>query len=268
MGVGGMNSAGERERQDKHKKSTADSKYFTAMIEDAAELCMRRGRPVFTDFLTEAEQTEAEAVMKRSDAHYLFWGGYDSAERRMLGVFLPYDAPDTELFPLDPVTASFRSSESVDHRSVLGTLMAQGIERSCVGDILIEGGRCVFFCRNTITAALLNDIAKIGGVGVKLSRGCTAPLPAAHGFRPINTTVASARLDCVAAALAGTGRANAAQLIEAGEVLINSVICKKVSHTVHPGDKITVRGTGKFIIDEIENVTRKGRLILSARKYV
>ncbi len=247
-----------------------DSKYFSAMIEDAAELCLRRSRPVFTGFLTEAEQASAEALIKRSGAGYLMWGGFDDAERRMLGVFPPYDEPDRELFPIDPVTASFRETEGAkpDHRSVLGTLMAQGIERSCVGDILIGSGRCVFFCRNTVTSALLMDISKIGGVGVSLFRGYSEPLPAAHSFRPVNLTIASARLDCITAALAATGRTHAGELIAAGEVLINSVICKKVSQTVNPGDRITVRGIGKFVIDDLGNVTRKGRLILSARKYV
>lgn len=238
------------------------------MLEDAAELCDRRNRPVFTDFLTEAEQAAAESVMNRLHANFLLWGGFEGAERRMLGVFPPYDEPEADLFPIDGVTASFRAADSVEHRSVLGTLMAQGIERSCVGDILIESGRCVFFCRTTVTHALIADVGKIGGVGVRLSQGFEDPLPAAHSFMEISTTVASARLDCITAALAGVGRGKAEELITAGEVMINSVICKKVSQTVFEGDKLTVRGTGKFIIDDLGNVTRKGRRILSARKYV
>ena len=238
------------------------------MLEDDAALCDRRNRPVFTDFLTEAEQAAAESVMNRLHANYCFWGGFEEADRRMLGVFPPYDEPVAEQFPIDGVTVSFRAADSVEHRSVLGTLMAQGIERACVGDILIESGRCVFFCRRTVTPALISDVAKMGGVGVKLSEGFEWPLPAAHRFMDLSTTVASARLDCVTSALAGVGRGRAEELIASGEVMINSVICKKVSQTVCEGDKLTVRGTGKFIIDDLGTVTRKGRLILSARKYV
>ena len=247
---------------------SSDSRFFTAMLEDAAELCERRNRPVFTDFLTEAEQIASESVMRRMHANYMLWGGFEGAERRMLGVFPPYDEAAPALFPIDGVTASFRPADSVEHRSVLGTLMAQGIERSCVGDILIESGRCVFFCRTTVTRALLNDVSKMGGVGVRLTQGYTEPLPAAHSFKEFTVTIASARLDCVAAALAGVSRGRAEELILAGEVMINSVICKKVSQNVNKGDKLTVRGTGKFIIDDLGTVTRKGRLILSARKYV
>lgn len=249
--------------------SAADnSKFFTAMMEDAAELCERRNAPVFTDFLNEEEQGIAISVMKQANANYVLFGGYEDAERCMLGVFPPYDEPDTELFPMDAVTVEYRNADRLDHRSVLGTLMAQGIERSCIGDILIENGRCVFFCRNTITGALLNDIRTMGGTGVKLTEGYEYPLPEAHKFKELTDTVASARLDCIVAAVANIGRSEAERKITAGDVLINSIQFKKVSHTVHEGDKITVRGEGKFIIDQIGNVTRKGRLLLSARKYI
>ena len=248
--------------------AAGDSKLFKAMMEDAAELCERRNSPVFTDFLTEEEQGTASAVMQAARANYLLFGGCEDAERCMLGVFPPYDEPDTTLFPMDSVTVQCRASQRLEHRAVLGTLMAQGIERSCIGDILIEDGRCVFFCRSTVIGALINDIDKIGGVGVKLTRGHEQPLPAAHSFREITDTIASARLDCLVATLAGIGRAQAERIIAAGEVMINSVQCKKVSQTVRAGDKLTVRGKGKFIIDDMGNVTRKGRLVLSARKYV
>ena len=198
----------------------------------------------------------------------MLWGGFPEAERCMLGVFPAGQEPESGLFPIDSVTVSFRECESVDHRAVLGTLMAQGIERSCVGDILIENGRCVFFCRDTVTRALLNDVDRIGVVGVKLTEGHSDPLPAAHIYKEIRVTVASARLDCVTAALAGVSRGQAEKLILLGEVMINSCQCKKVSQPVAPGSKITVRGTGKFIIDNLDTVTRKGRLVLSARKYV
>ena len=92
-------------------------------------------------------------------------------------------------------------------------------------------------------------------------------MPAAHSFKVMTDTVASARLDCLVAALARIGRGEAERLITAGEVMIDSVPCKKVSQTVREGQKITVRGEGKFIIDDIGTMTRKGRRILSARKY-
>ena len=252
----------------KNEGQFADSRFFFSQLKDAAGLCSRTGRPVFKGFFNESEQAAAEPFLRRLGVSFTFWGGFPDAERRMLGVFPENDDTDTRLFPIDSVTATFRECEKVDHRAVLGTLMAQGIERSCVGDILIEGGRCVFFCRNTVTRALLDGVDRIGGAGVKLAAGHSEPLPAAHGFREIRTTVASARLDCVTAALAGVSRGQAEKLIVLGEVMIDACPCKNVSQSVAGGNKITVRGTGKFIIDDLDTVTRKGRLVLSARKYI
>ncbi len=245
-----------------------DKSNFTAMMEDAAELCDRRNSPVFTDFLSEEEQVLAQKVMKQFNANYMFYGGYEGAESCMLGVFPPYDEPDGELFPLDAVTARFLYDREITHRDVLGTLMAQGIERDCIGDILIDDDHCVFFCRNTVTSFLLGQIRTIGGVGVALSEGYEAPLPEAHRFLDIAGTIASPRLDCVTALLLRAGRSEAESAIEEGRVSVCGEQCKKTSRTISEGDRITVRGKGKFIIDEIGPETRKGRLMLSARKYV
>lgn len=241
--------------------------YFEAAIRDAVSRSERQDIPVFTAFLTETEQAAAEGLVRRAGAVYRFFGGYDGAERRMLGVFPPGSEPDDSRFPIDAVTVTVRSGEKPDHRSVLGTLMAQGVERDCVGDILCEEGRAVFFCRATVTAAFLREIRKIGGLGADLAAGFAPPLPAAHTFREITDTVASERLDCLVAALARVGRTEAEALILAGDVMIDSVPCKKTSQKVEEGRKITVRGKGKFIIDAIGAMTKKGRRKLSARKY-
>ena len=251
-----------------HGSAPSDVRQLESRLSDAVRLCERRGAPVFTDFLAEEQQALAAAYLSRAGADFLLYGGWEDADRRMLGIFPPYEAPGAEAFPIDAVTVRCRPSEKPEHRAVLGTLMAQGVTRGCIGDILIGEGRCVFFCRPTVTRALTENIDKIGSMGVTLTAGCELPLPAAHGFLTVTDTVASARLDCLVAALARIGRTQAEQRIAEGFVLINGLPCKKPSHTVREGDKLTLRGEGKFIIDDISGITRKGRRILSARKYI
>ena len=255
-------------QNDRSSGISPDTELLLAQLRDAVFLCQKRGVPIFTGFLTEAEQTAATDFLRRQDINWLLYGGFEEAERRMLGVFPNFAPPSPDEFPIDAITVTCRKTDKPEHRSVLGTLMAQGIERNCLGDILIEEGRCVFFCRPTVTPALLDNVTKIGGIGVTLSLSCQFPLPAAHGFRTVTDTVASARLDCIVAALCGVGRSQAEEWITSGCVLIRSVECKKVSQQVREGDTVTVRGKGKFVIDNMGDVTRKGRLILSARKYV
>ena len=88
------------------------------------------------------------------------------------------------------------------------------------------------------------------------------------GFKEFSDTVASERLDCIVASLAGCSRKLAAELIEGKMVFVNSVCTDKTVKTVKNGDKITIRGKGKFIIESLDGRTKKDRLIINAKKYI
>ena len=65
----------------------------------------------------------------------------------------------------------------LSHRDILGSLMALGIKRETVGDILIEEGRAVVFVCGDVKEYILNQVEKIGRVGVDMTEGCSFPLP-------------------------------------------------------------------------------------------
>jgi RNA-binding protein YlmH len=81
-------------------------------------------------------------------------------------------------------------------------------------------------------------------------------------------TVASERLDCIVAAVCGTSRNTAEEMLENSLVSLNSVITRKGTAKVSEGDKITVRGYGKFYIKSIGGTTKKGRLKITTQKYI
>lgn len=147
-------------------------------------------------------------------------------------------------------------------------MLHAGIERSALGDLLIEEGRCVFFCRSEISGFLLSQVTKIGGVGVELSQGFESPLPCAHHFEDWTSVIASARLDCAVAAVTSTSREKAAQLVRAGLVQLNHETVSSVSESVGEGDKLSVRGKGRFVLDQLGPFTKKGRLMIRGRKYL
>ena len=45
-------------------------------------------------------------------------------------------------------------------------------------------------------------------------------------------------------------------------------MCDKTTRIVRNSDKITVRGKGKFIIDNLNDLSKKGRIILKYKKYI
>lgn len=124
-----------------------------------------------------------------------------------------------------------------------------------------------FFVRKEVSSVLLDGIQKVGRVGVSIQSGFQQPLPVAHRFKEISGVVASPRLDCLAALLTGLSREKAAGLIRSGLVMVDHEVFQEPSLTVREGVNLSVRGTGRFIIDRLGPVTKKGRLNVAGRKY-
>ncbi len=242
--------------------------WLRSRIEDTLFLCERRSTPSFLGFLDEAEQQTARRLLSHVDGdRFVFWGGYDEAERCMLGCFPEYMTAETDEFPLVRLTFSYRADRPLTHRDVLGTILAQGVKRETIGDILCSDSVVVVFLRDEIASYVREQITKIGGVGVKVVEN-DAPLPALRHYMPIQDTIASARLDAVVKSLVRCSREKAAQMISLGVVSLDHRVCTDVSAGVCADTVISVRGYGRFIIDQIGPPTKKGRLHLDARKCV
>jgi RNA-binding protein YlmH len=243
-----------------------DQELLTARLED--HLKLSRKRPCFLGFLDEAQAAFCQDYLsRRRDGTFLFWGGHENAERVMLGFFPDYLEPAPELFPITPFALTYRAEDKLTHRNFLGTYIALGVERSVIGDILVGDGQCVTFLREEMGDYFLQNIRKIGRVGVKTSLSWEGPLPGAHEFVEMSGVVASERLDCLTGFVCRTSREKAAGLITAGMVSVNHRESLSVSQRLKEGDLISVRRQGRFLIDQLGPLTSKGRLVVKCRKY-
>lgn len=236
-----------------------------ARAEDAIRLSHKG--PRFIGFLDPSETAFLQAYLKyQRDASFRFWGGYQDAQRCMLGVFQPWD--DEPCFPIEAISLYFRDEDQLSHRDFLGSLMAQGVARASLGDILVETGRAVIFVKTELQDYFLNNISKVGRTGVRCSPGAQQPLPAANSFQELSSVVASERADCIVAFLMKTSREKAVLAINGGLVALNYAELSSVSARVAQGDIISIRHTGKFVIDSLGPPTKKGRLVIKCRKYI
>lgn len=236
-------------------------------LEDGIGISQRR--PWFLGFLNEEEAAACEDLLKhRKDVIARFYGGREEAQRLLLGLFPDYLEPNDSHFPLSVITATYREEDTLTHRDFLGALMSLGMERSVVGDILPGRGSCVFFLRSEMTEYVMQNLQKIGRVGVKLHEGLLEPLQFEQAFQSLSGVVASERLDCVTAFLCHTGRNRAAELITAGAVLVNHREILSVSHRLEQGDVLSIRKHGKFYIERFGPQTAKGRLAVACKKYL
>lgn len=237
-----------------------------AKIDDGAELCQIRRKPYFLPFMSERKQYLAQEHLKSVHfKNYLFFGGFDSSERRMLGLF--YDAPDTSKFPVSALEFTFRPCDRLTHRDFLGTLMSLGIERETIGDILVEDGRCVVFVKSELKDYITSQIFKIGKVGVKIDDADLSALPKGRKACESGFVVTSLRLDNIVAAVCRLSREKTRKLIHSGDVCVNYAESKNVSLNLKSGDVFTIRGKGKFILNALVGTTGKGRIRISVLYY-
>lgn len=242
-----------------------DSELLPARIKDLIFLCEKTSTPKFFGFLTSAEAAIALNQLRPTDK-FKFFGGCDGAERTVLAV-IP-DWCDDPVYPIVAFTFTYRKCDTLTHRDFLGALMALGIARETVGDILVEPGRAVVFAYKNVSDFICSQINKIGNVGVKITLGFSEPLPQCGQKQEFVTTIASTRLDCVVSALCGISRKYADDIINEGFVSVNSIVREKTTYNVTRDDTLTVRKKGRFEIVACNEYSKKGRIILKYNKYV
>lgn len=243
-----------------------EEKLLTARIDDILRQSDQNAAPRFLGFLSESEAAICREYLQRKDCEIWFFGGYEDALRNFLCVAPKgYNKPT---FPITPITFNYRKQDKLSHRDFLGSLMALGLTREKIGDILVEDGRCVTFAEKTAAKYALMEISKVGRVGVTLCAGADEPLPERSKKQEFTVTVASARLDCIVSAICSVSRNKALELIEKDAVSVNSFLSNKCTRKIENGDKISVRKNGRFDIVSVDTLSKKGRIILIYQKYI
>lgn len=149
--------------------TASEDALLRARVEDAVRLCEIRSCPRFVGFLDERQQTVARAVLHHcGGVSFLFWGGYEDAERTLLGVFPAYQEPEPACFPLLPLGFSYRRDAGLSHRDFLGTLLSLGVKRETVGDIVCGQGLTVAYVQADLASHFAASVEKVGGEGVKV----------------------------------------------------------------------------------------------------
>ena len=194
-----------------------------------------------------------------------FYGGYDNAVRKIMCA-CDYDVNDKD-YSIEKLCYKFRKNDSLSHRDFLGSLMGLGIERSCIGDIIVCEGFAVVFSKCEVSEFIKSQLTKVGRVGVKLISEEECDISYEPNTEILSFIVSSMRLDAVVAAITKLSRGKSASLILSGKVFTNYTENQNVSYFLKPEDILTIRGRGKFIIKEQSSTTKKGRLKINIEHY-
>ena len=241
--------------------------YLIGHMEDLADKAVKTGSSA-SRFLTPAEVRRVSGSFKHKRIKLLFDGGYDNAER-VRAVFLN---PDWGEYGRAGVVAAlkieYRKQDALGHRDILGALMALGIERDMVGDIVSEENSATLVCLPEMSRFIIENLTKAGRVGITVSEISLDEIPAVQEELSIKTdTVASLRLDAVLSAAFGLSRSKATELIAAGRVNLDHLPCVQPTEELVEGALISVRGLGRAKLLEVGGVSKKGRTFVRIGLY-
>jgi len=271
---------------------------IAALISRLDDLCevAARGELAATPYLTprEAKYARSYLASRISVGTAVAWGGYPEAERVRMILLPDYleGAVESDALAAHPARAlreagfddmaqevsdlaiplRIRGSgfRVLSHRDYLGSILALGLDRDALGDVAVASDReAVVLCGAPMADFLMTHLERVAADAVRVSRlpeGEAVPLT--HRFAPVSDTVASERLDCVVAALCNLSRDKAQTAVRSGLVELDYETVEDCSVTVDAPAVISVRSYGKFAVHAFDGTTRKGRIRLSASRYI
>lgn len=240
---------------------------------DLSRQAQRRGVVVYSDFLTLNELDMLNRNKAKLESSFSLYGGYEFAERQMVA-FLP-DAfyytiePDYPIRCCKIISSYPKFSEELTHRDVLGAIMNLGIDRSKIGDIVLDRKEktIYLFATRQIMEYIMDNLIQIRHTQVTLLPCDPSQLSIQPEFAEHTGIVASVRLDNMVACMAGLSRSKAVLEIQSGRVFINGLQQLNNAYFCHAGEQISIRHVGKFIYDKECGTTQKGKVRIQYRQY-
>lgn len=247
-----------------------DDRVVLAKVLDKIEIAEKAHTVELTGFLDPYQQSIITPVLDRAPGISFIWdGGFEAAERRRLVVFPEYmdDSEIDEEICFLEIKGNLKF-QSLSHRDYLGSILGLGIKREKIGDLIIASEGCQVIVDRGIASYISANLTKVHKIGVKVREveAGMLKLPEEE-VREIFATVASLRLDAVAAAGFGVSRSKITAEIFGEKVRVNWSTAKDCSYGVSEGDMISIRGRGRVEIQTVKGETKKGRIALLLKKY-
>ena len=250
----------------------AEETLFMKRLTELANKAYSNSQYLFTSFLSMSEldlyyQIEREI----SYVPVTMFGGTKDCERVMLRFGSEELCGYEEPFPITcieiaPMIEKF--GEVLSHRDYLGALMNLGIERSTLGDIIIIEKTAYLFCTEKMAPYILENLSQIRHTHVRCKIAEQVPESTITKMERKNCLVSSERADSVIAKLYNMSRSQGVELFRAKKVFINGRLNENNSGMLRPGDRVSVRGYGKFLYQGTAYETKKGKLSVEVDVYV
>lgn len=261
---------------DRYKK--AEEKLLISKFFDKIELSSKANKVETTDFLNEIEQNIIKNVINLIKyENYEIYGGTENSDRKIIIIY-PEKMRDlfkNHKFKYDTLLSVFHISVSAasplkySHSVYLGGIIKLGLKREKIGDILINGDNADIIVKKESEKFLyanLNNLSRFKDADISII-SLREIVNVERKFEDIKIIASSLRLDNIVSELAKTSRNGANEILEQDRVFVNYENETKNTKQIKEKDIVTIRGKGKFIIDEIVGNTKKGNYIIMIKKF-
>ncbi len=253
----------------KNNFNDSETKKEFSKIIDLAAHCLKHHEPMFSSFYDPvrlAAFTHSVFSVKGLPIDIKTYGGYESSERKIIGIFPDYHELTDQDFPISilKIVYNQKYSKTLKHSDYLGSIMGLQINRAFLGDIITNENGAYVFVKDSLAGFICSNLEKVGNANV------TAEIvneidDFSENYIEKRITVSSIRLDSVIGSAFNMSRSKASDIIKAGKAFVNWELCEQPSKTLKENETVTIRGFGRVVIKEIAGSTKKDRIILVVR---
>ena len=254
-----------------------EDKMCLSQLLDKIELSRNRQKIEYTDFLDMYQVALVENFFRKIKfENYELYGGYKEAERKITIIY-----PDkyneemlkknySKILKVVKIILPEEEKGKYSHRNYLGGIVKLGLKREKVGDIIVskEGAEIIALTDfSKILSQQLPSLTRFNDSRI-IEKEIDELEVQEVNIEEVKIIVPSLRMDNIVSDLIRTSRSKAVEVIRQERVFVNGQNETKPSKMIKIGDKITVRGKGRFVVKQIEGTTRSGRTVLVIEKFV
>ena len=229
------------------------------------------GYYTYSDFLGLQEQTTLATVKAKLYTKHTPFGGAVGAERVMVRFGDPEAIGYEEDFPIVTLKVTPKSDKFADrltHRDFLGTILALGIERATVGDIVIRENVGYVFLSDKIAEYVRDSLTRVKHTDVRCEIVDGVPEGELYKTEMKRIQANGERLDAIVAKVFSMSRDDASLLFKKRLVFADGREIESVSYNPKEGQVISVRGFGRFIYLGYDSLSKKGKKNIDVELYI
>ena len=235
----------------------AELEMFSKRMNSLIELSKNNGKNTLLPFLDEAQEGILLSLLEKSYVPYAVDGGIINSDRCRYFIG-DYECND---FKINIYKIIYNKKYySINHRNVLGSLMALGIKRECIGDIVVTDDNDVYFAiTDEISDFIENDFNYVGNIKISIEK-IDYNVTNVIRYQNKDYFLNSLRLDLVISDGFGIARSDAKDMILDGLCKVNQIEVLKPDHKVELNDEISLRHKGRLKLIEIHGLSKSGKI--------